>query len=155
MMLQKVVKRFLEVLVVLLFVAIIFFTGAQVVTRYLVANPLPWTEEISRLLLVWASYLSVTIILANREHIRIDFFVSKLPERFLRYDLIFRDCLFMLFSVAVVYFGWLVSKAAWTDVSTALRYPRALFYLPVPISAAFNLFFLVPSLIGAARALKR
>jgi TRAP-type C4-dicarboxylate transport system permease small subunit len=151
MVFQRIVKRLLEVLVVLLFAAIIFFTAAQVVTRYFTTNPFPWTEEMSRLLLVWASYLGVSIVLANRDHIRIDYFVNKLPERFLRYDRLFRDTLFLLFSFGVMYFGWLVSRAAWTDVSTALRYPRALFYLPIPISGAFNLFFVVPDLISDLR----
>ena len=155
MLFQKITKRVLEVLVVLLFAAIIFFTAAQVVTRYLTTNPFPWTEEMSRLLLVWAVYLSVSIIVANREHIRIDFFMNKLPERFHSYDSLFRDALFILFSLLTVYFGWLVSKAAWTDVSTALRYPRALFYIPIPISGVFSLCFLIPSLIGSIRELKR
>jgi TRAP-type C4-dicarboxylate transport system permease small subunit len=155
MLFQKIIKRVLEVLVVLLFTAIIFFTAAQVVTRYLTTNPFPWTEEMSRLLLVWAVYLSVSIVVANREHIRIDFFINKLPERFLCYESLFRDLLFLLFSLLTIYFGWLVSRAAWTDVSTALRYPRALFYIPIPISGAFSLCFLIPSVIVSIRDLKR
>jgi TRAP-type C4-dicarboxylate transport system permease small subunit len=155
MLFQKIIKRVLEVLVVLLFTAIIFFTAAQVVTRYLTTNPFPWTEEMSRLLLVWAVYLSVSIVVANREHIRIDFFINKLPKRFLCYESLFRDFLFLLFSLLTIYFGWLVSRAAWTDVSTALRYPRALFYIPIPISGAFSLCFLIPSVIISIREFKR
>ena len=155
MLFQKIVRRFLEVLVVLLFTAIIFFTAAQVVTRYLTTNPFPWTEEMSRLLLVWAVYLSVSIVVANREHIRIDFFVNKLPARFIRYESVFRDLLFLLFSLLTIYFGWIVSRAAWTDVSTALRYPRALFYIPIPVSGVFSLFFLIPSVVVSIRELKR
>jgi TRAP-type C4-dicarboxylate transport system permease small subunit len=150
----KIVKRFLEVVVILLFVAIIVFTFAQVVTRYFPMNPFAWTEEISRLLLVWATYLGVSVVVANHDHIRVDFLLSRFPASIRRYDELFQNVVFLVFSVVMMYFGWIVAKAAWIDVSTALSYTRALFYLPIPVAGGFNLLFLVPSLVSSVRLLR-
>lgn len=151
----RVVKKTVEIIIIALFCAIIFFTAAQVLTRYLHISPFPWTEEIARLLLVWAVYLTVSVIVANRDHIFIDFFFRKLPERGKQFNILLSDCLFLIFSFVALFFGWIVSDAAMTDLSTSLRYPRAMFYIPIALSGALNLFFLTPILIDDVRKIGR
>src|SRR5690625_1317409 len=53
---------------------------AQVVTRYIIGMPLPWTEEVSRLSLVCAVYAGTVPAYLRGEHIMVDFFVRLLPK---------------------------------------------------------------------------
>lgn len=51
----------------------------QVAFRYLLALPLAWTEEVSRMALVGAVYAGLPAAYLRGEHIVVDFFVSLLP----------------------------------------------------------------------------
>jgi len=65
-------------------------TGAmltyEVVARYLFNAPTVWAEELSRLLLVWGTYLAAAALVRRREHIRITLVTDRLeagPRRWL------------------------------------------------------------------------
>ena len=56
--------------------------GLQVVGRHLLHTPLPWTEEIARLLLVWLMCVGGIRALQDAEHPRVTALVRRLtPER--------------------------------------------------------------------------
>lgn len=52
----------------------------QVLFRYVLAFPLAWTEEVSRLALVGAVYAGLPPAYLRGEHIVVDFFVGLLPK---------------------------------------------------------------------------
>ena len=62
----------LELLLVLLLVAILLIAGAQVFGRYLFSAPLPWAEELTRILLVWLVFLGAADAIRTRTHIRLE-----------------------------------------------------------------------------------
>src|SRR5690554_2674586 len=63
------------------FIAITVITVlSQVVTRYILGTPLPWTEEVSRLSLVCAVYAGTVPAYVRSEHILVDFFIRTLPR---------------------------------------------------------------------------
>ena len=59
--------------------AIIFFITWQVIYRYFItplverAGAAVWTEEISRYIFIWISYIAVSVAIRKRSSIRIDF----------------------------------------------------------------------------------
>lgn len=53
---------------------------SQIACRYLLALPLAWTEEVSRLALVCAVYAGLPPAYLKAEQIVVDFFVAKLPK---------------------------------------------------------------------------
>ncbi|WP_136798869.1 MULTISPECIES: TRAP transporter small permease [Desulfosediminicola] len=53
----------------------------EVIARYLFFSPTIWSEEISRFLQIWATYLAAAYILHQRKLIAIDVVVSKMPHR--------------------------------------------------------------------------
>lgn len=52
----------------------------QVAFRYLLALPLAWTEEVSRMALVGAVYAGLPAAYFRGEHIVVDFFVTLMPR---------------------------------------------------------------------------
>ena len=50
----------------------------QIVVRYALEFPLPWTEEVSRYAFVWASFLAAAPIVGRNEHFMIDMLVESL-----------------------------------------------------------------------------
>ncbi|MBR8741810.1 TRAP transporter small permease [Nocardiopsis sp. MG754419] len=53
----------------------------QVLTRYVFAAPLSWTEELARFLLVWLTFLAAGHLAGRRLHIRVDLVVDRLGSR--------------------------------------------------------------------------
>jgi TRAP-type C4-dicarboxylate transport system permease small subunit len=53
----------------------------QVVYRYVLAQPLHWSEEMARYLFVWLSILGATLGLQKRGHFGLDIFYQMLPDR--------------------------------------------------------------------------
>lgn len=53
----------------------------QIAFRYLLAFPLAWTEEVSRLALICAVYAGLPPAYLKAEQIVVDFFVTMLPKR--------------------------------------------------------------------------
>ena len=61
--------------VIVISVVMILVTLAQVVFRYLIAAPLPWSEEMARYCFVWIVFLGGAIGLARGIHLGVDLFV--------------------------------------------------------------------------------
>ena len=53
----------------------------QVVYRYVLAQPLHWSEELARYLFVWLSILGATLGLQKRGHFGLDFFYRMFPDK--------------------------------------------------------------------------
>lgn len=64
----------------LLLVGVFVAVMLQVVTRYVFNNPLVWTEEIARFLLVWLTFVAAGYVASRRLHIVVDLLVAKLGK---------------------------------------------------------------------------
>jgi len=65
----------------------IAFTGLvatlflQVIFRFVIQNPLDFTEELSRVLIIWLVFVSAATAIARAEHFVVDFIVNLFPRR--------------------------------------------------------------------------
>ena len=84
----------------------IFVLGiAQVFWRWILRDPIVWSEELIQLTYVWICYLGWTIAERKDSHIRITAVSNLLPTGAQKYLQIFNHILCIVFSVLVVYFG--------------------------------------------------
>lgn len=81
MKLLKILNARLEevFLVVLLTVAVII-VAMQVITRYWLKMPLPWSEELARYLFIWMTWVGASFAAKERKHINIDVIFHLLPK---------------------------------------------------------------------------
>jgi len=108
----------------------------QVVYRYVLIQPLHWSEELARYLFVWVSILGATLALQKRGHFGLDFFYRMLPgqqRRFLQF-------LIHLF-VGVVIFVILIQGARLVQAtvlqkSPAMEISMGWAYACLPVGAA-------------------
>jgi TRAP-type transport system small permease protein len=68
-------RRGLDLAAALLLAAVLAITAARVLGRYLFGLPMPWSEELTRLLFVWLVMLGA----ARATHMRIDLLPRALP----------------------------------------------------------------------------
>lgn len=74
-----------------------------VVFRYVIRQPLSWSEEVARYLMIWAASLAVSIGIMQREHLGITFLVNRFPPSVQKYAAI-------LVNLGALWFLWILTK---------------------------------------------
>ncbi len=118
---------------------IIFFITWQVVYRYIItqfierAGAAVWTEELSRYIFIWISYLAVSVAIRKRSSIRVDILYDHLPKRWQNISWIIVESLFFCLTAAIAWYGWgqIERLLTFPQYTTALRIPHSLFYLAI------------------------
>ena len=91
-----------EVLLIILLICMVIIMGMQILARYCLNYSLSWSEELTQYLFVWAVFISISYCVKKRISIKIEQFLSILPEkgqtvlRLTRHTLVFIFCLVML-----------------------------------------------------------
>jgi C4-dicarboxylate transporter DctQ subunit len=123
-----------------LFIAIGFIVSYEVVMRYLFNSPTVWVNEISRFLQIWATYLALTYSFHKNDFIRITVIYDKVGEKGKRILDLISAIFILIFSVFVVYYGWLIAhdslKVGRTS-STILDVPSFLTEFAIPLCFGF------------------
>lgn len=130
------VLRGAEFLGGLVLLAIVMLSCLQVFMRFVLDAPLPWPEELSTLLLVWAVFVGSAVAVAREAHLRVDFVISRLSPRGARVVRSFAQLCVLVVAIAMCWFGWQFFKSTAGDTSTSLGYGRNLYYLPIALSGA-------------------
>lgn len=115
---------------------------ANVVVRYLTNASFAFTEEFSVFLLVVMTLLGASVAFARHEHIRITFFLERLPRPFrLAAEAATLLVTTALFSM-VLYYGALFALDEWEfeTVSAGLGYPNWIYTVWLPLLSAVILF---------------
>jgi len=132
-----------------LLISIVVFL--QVVFRYVLSQPLFWSEELPRYLLIWTTFLAAALAQKHRAHINITLAVNLLPRRIQKWLRILADILICVFLGVLVYSGSLVSRVTLHHRSTALQIPMAAVYLALPVGAALMMLYLLLQIIDDVR----
>ncbi|WP_264214425.1 TRAP transporter small permease [Leisingera thetidis] len=109
-------------------------TLAQVIFRYVIAAPLPWSEEMARYCFVWIVFLGGAIGLARGFHLGVDLFANMLPTRMRRSLEAVTCVLIACFAAAVIYASLPVLSINMMQRSPALGVQMAWIYIAIPIS---------------------
>lgn len=88
-----------------LFVPMVLIINIEVFRRYVLLSPGAYSEEIARYLFIWMLYLGIALGVKERAHIITDV-LPKLPRRIDKAINIFATLCFMIFALAMVYFGY-------------------------------------------------
>lgn len=142
--LAKFVDMALRTLLVVLVVALVSSVAWQVMSRYLLSDPSPWTEELARFLLIWIGMLGASLAFRERAHLGLELLPAKLegmPASVLRY---FTLAVIAFFAATVLIAGGgnLVSLT-WElrQYSAVLGMPIAWVYSVVPLTGVLILFY--------------
>lgn len=102
-------KKYLEFAIdwlSVILLGIIFVLGvAQIIWRWILKNPIVWSEELIQLMYVWICYLGWVIAERRDTHIRITALSNRLPIRTQKWLQIFNHILSIVFSVLMVAYG--------------------------------------------------
>jgi TRAP-type C4-dicarboxylate transport system permease small subunit len=108
--------------------------GVQIAGRFVFGYSIFWSDELARVLLIWISFLGISIGTRRAAHPGIDSFVRALPAPWARAASVLTLILSVtFFSIMTAYGGALVLRT-WPQYSTSLGIRMGIPYLAVPVA---------------------
>jgi TRAP-type C4-dicarboxylate transport system permease small subunit len=132
-----------KILVVILGVMVINVSW-QVFSRYVLANPSSFTDELARYLMIWLGVMGTAYVSGKRLHVAIDILPDKLsPKRQVKLKkiinliiILFATLIFVVGGSKLVYLSYILGQK-----SAALQIPLYVVYLCIPLSGLCIVFF--------------
>ena len=136
-----------------LFCVILVIILVAVFFRYVVNQSLFWSDEVVRYLFVWFTLLGAALVLRDRSHIRVEFFVEHLPRGLRRAIDIAGLLLILGFNVFLVVAGFIWVQQTAGTYTPALSLPlNWIFYAALPATAVLCCWFCVRRLLAGEYA---
>lgn len=148
----EILDRFITRLIGMTLGLIVLVMLLAVWSRYVMNDPISWTEQLSRILFVWVTFLGTAVLYRQIQHISIDYFTSLMPSRLARIIRLMNEAaMFLLFLVLLVYGARLV-RSTLSQTYGALDISPAVFYAAAPVSAGLMLLFWLEHLLDEIRS---
>lgn len=151
--LKKFLDNFEGYCCVLTLAAMSIIVFVQVVCRYILQSSLPWSEEVSRYLLVWTTFLGGAYGIRQGAHLGIEAFTLLLPKKAQKIlSIIVMLGGIVLCAIIFNYGAFLVSsQLAKGQLSPAMRVPMGYMYAAIPIGMAFFILRYIQSIYDAVK----
>ena len=148
---RKQIDKGLELLLIGLMALLVVDVLWQVLSRYVLASPSSFTDEVAGFLLIWVGLLGAAYVSGREEHLAIDLLLRQASERGqYRLKLVGYGCV-CLFALAVLVGGgsWLVYTRFHLGVTSAsLVLNLGYVYLALPLSGLLTAYYALDSLFS-------
>ena len=145
-----------EVFLVVLMAVATAIVFAQVVTRFVLKTPLPWSEEVARFMFLWLIWVGAAFATKERAHIRIDFLVNRLPKAGQKLCLVLSTLVWLAFAVFMVYVSLILTNSVMSggQIGTGSGVPMWIPYASIPVGMILMIFRMIQNIIIDFKALK-
>lgn len=119
--------------IMILGIVMLVISLAHIFYRYVLNNALTWSEELLRMMLVWFSLLSTTVISYQSEHIGIVIFREMMPEKVQKVLMVAVRFLILIATAVTTVIGVDFVIRSLGQVTPSLGMPYSVGYSAVPI----------------------
>lgn len=134
----RVFDRAMEAVAALLIVALLVTVTLGIVTRAM-GEPLIWTDEVSRFLMLWVAVVGWVMASRRRVHIRIRFFHDMMPARGWRTAEALMQFAMMLFGALTLWYSIHLVQANYDLEATTVPLSMGLLYAPMVLAGLVTL----------------
>ncbi|WP_343115913.1 TRAP transporter small permease [Ostreiculturibacter nitratireducens] len=127
--------RVVEAVSAVLLLAVVAMNLAQVFFRYVLVDPLSWSEETMRYSTTWMVMLAGSAALFRNEHMAIDLLGEHRSERLRKVRRLVVLACVAGFCLLMMWEGFPAALKNYRQVSPAVRVPMTLPYLAIPVGA--------------------
>lgn len=124
------IKHFLNVILGVLVIAVFL----QVIFRFVIQQPLAWTEELSRYCLVWLTFLGAAYAMSTKAHIGMEVFVKLFALSIQKVLYVIATIASLMFFLLMVVQGYDLAIQSMSQLSPVLRIPMGVIYAVIPLS---------------------
>ncbi|MBU2998012.1 TRAP transporter small permease [Cellulophaga baltica] len=152
MKLRAIIDKILSNVLIVIMSIMVVNVLWQVFSRYCLAEPSSFTDELARYLMIWIGVLGAAYVSGKNNHVAIDVLPSRLSETKQKKLKVFVNVLIILFSVAALVIGGSRLVYITYDLkqfSPALQMPLSLVYLVIPISGVLIIYYKISDLLNS------
>jgi TRAP-type C4-dicarboxylate transport system permease small subunit len=149
--LDEHVETYLSTVALLVFTAL---TIGQVIMRYVLGNPMTWSEEVARFALVWFVYTSASYAVRYQRHVKFNVLTKLVGKRLPIAERVIQIVVFILWLsflvlVLVLSIQMVLAQYRTGQVSAAAQIPMYLIYIGLPLGLALMSFRVLQHLVAA------
>ena len=126
-------------------------TFLQVLCRFVLKSPLPWSTDILRLAFTYLVFWGAAWCVREKEHLNVDVILTALPAGVRRWTEIVINLILCGFFIFLIYFGIHFCIFGWTQTTSYLPLPMSVYYASIPSAGAAMLSYMVKILIRQIR----
>ncbi|MDQ0164732.1 TRAP-type C4-dicarboxylate transport system permease small subunit [Bacillus horti] len=142
-----------DYLAVIALSGIIILISSNVIFRFVLNNPITWTEEVSLGLFIWLTFIGISSGIKHNSHVGIDYFVRKLPARIYHITQTLRLVIIFATTVVVfVYWGMGFAIHGVAKVTPVLGISYTFINMAVPLGSLLAVYHLSRVFIRKDRA---
>ncbi len=152
---ENLLEKLVSWMIILSLAGIFFFVTMQVAFRFLFQSPLPWPEELSRILFGYLVFIGGAEASMERSHISIDIVdtLFRNPKHKICAD-IFRSLLVLLALCVMFYGAWQIIPATSSMALPATGFSMALMVVPVLVGSLLMALWLIFHIIRDIQSLR-
>jgi len=142
-----------ETIAAVLIGVVVLANAAQVFCRYVLVQPLSFTDETMRFSMVWVAFLAGSALVFRREHMAANLFDHPRLGALRRVMAMVVLTAILGFAVALTWFGWPLALRNARQLSPSAEIPMVWPYVAVPVGGALMALYAAWLLIvaGAGR----
>jgi TRAP-type C4-dicarboxylate transport system permease small subunit len=152
--LRRLAERAIDVAAIAAFSGILLCVLLQVFCRYVLNDPLTWSEELARYLFIWCAFLGWILASRHRSHLAMSFVAERLPPRV-------QAGLAAAIELATIAFAWVLGTRGvrlaannWDVANVAVPFNLGVVYVIEPIAAVAITAYAAGALFDALRRLR-
>lgn len=144
---KKFLNNFEEYCLIVLFPIMTLVVFIATVGRYLQLYSLPWSEEMSRYIMVWMAYIGASVGIKRNAHLGVEALINTLPQKIQKAAVYVRVAIILVFNILIIYYSYQIisHQIKIQQTSPALFIPIWIAYFAVP----FGMFLMAVRLIQA------
>lgn len=136
---DRYVNKFLAFTAITMLAAMSVIVFAQVVFRIVHAS-IPWSEEASKYLLIWSTFLGSAMGIRKGSMVGLEFLGNALPGRCSKVLKMLVDAVMAVLLLLLIIVGFWASRRVWFQTTPVLKLPMGLMYAAIPVGSVFMLF---------------
>ncbi|MCB2145137.1 MAG: TRAP transporter small permease [Deltaproteobacteria bacterium] len=135
----NIMDRCINWFLALLMAGMVVIISAQVWYRFILNDPLSWSEEAGRYLFVWISFMGAAAGVRYQVHLGIDLMDKLLSPGVYRWVVVLVNLIIQVFLLMIIYWGFnilgIIQFQESPSMHISMRYP----YMAVPVGGIFML----------------
>ena len=145
---QKIDKEGERWLTLPLYTLVVLTVFMEVFRRFFLSYSSIWAEEVARYAFIYIAWIGASAAIRERAHIRIDFLLPLLSNRFRALAYIFGDLVTMALAVVALYWSMhpVLNSIEFGSVTHGLRVSQAWFLFAVPLGFSMMILRLIQSM---------
>ena len=118
----------------------------QVVFRLVLKQPLSWSEELSRYLFVWLTFIGGALMVSESGHFKMDLITAFLKGRWIQIINIIVNIALAIFSIVLIVYGAKLVKMVYTQKSPALGISMSIPYFVLPLNGVLSIVHIISNI---------